>query len=301
MIISELIRTKKGKIITTQRVFITCDQCNKNYDLRYKSAMENRNTYDKDLCQSCRLKLQYQNGARTSHFKIYNQSESNKGTFDERYGKEKSDKIKKEMSDKRKGKNNPNYNGKYSKMEECVQLSKMWKGKTLEDRFGFEKSKNIKHKISLKISGKNNGMYGKSSPIGSGNGWSGWYKNIYFRSILELSYIKYLYDNKIIFKCGEKLKIPYMIEDTLRNYLPDFIIGNKIIEVKPKLLINTIQNKLKFEAAKNIYGNNFIVLTEDDIIQLKFEEIDELLKIGDLMFIERYQLKFNVIKEEIYK
>jgi hypothetical protein len=32
-------------------------------------------------------------------------------------------------------------------------------------------------------------MYGKPSPQGSGNGWSGWYKGKYFRSIMELSFI----------------------------------------------------------------------------------------------------------------
>jgi len=32
-------------------------------------------------------------------------------------------------------------------------------------------------------------MYGKPAPIGSGNGWSGWYKGWYFRSLLELSFM----------------------------------------------------------------------------------------------------------------
>ena len=32
-------------------------------------------------------------------------------------------------------------------------------------------------------------MYGRFSPRGSGNGWSGWYKEWYFRSLLELSYM----------------------------------------------------------------------------------------------------------------
>ena len=46
-----------------------------------------------------------------------------------------------------------------------------------------------KIKWSKASSGKNNPMYGKPTPNGSGNGWSGWYKGWFFRSIKELSYM----------------------------------------------------------------------------------------------------------------
>ena len=58
-------------------------------------------------------------------------------------------------------------------------------GKEIAD----DKLKNLKNKLSILFSGKKNPMYGKPTPIGSGNGWSGWYKGWYFRSLLELSYM----------------------------------------------------------------------------------------------------------------
>ncbi len=293
MIISELIHTKKGKIITTQRVFVTCDQCNKNFDLRYRSVIENRNNYGTDLCQSCRLKLQYKNGSRSSYFKIYNQSDSNKGTFVEKYGEEKANSIKKVLSDKRKGENNPNYGGKYSKGKEMVAYTKLYEGKTYEERYGKEKAAEMKKNLSEKSSGSNNPMYGKPSPVGSGNGWAGWYNGVYFRSLLELSYMKYLHDNNISYINGEILSIPYVINNKVRNYYPDFIIDNKIIEIKPYKLINSELNKCKFEAAKKLYKDNFIVLTDRDIILLKFEDINTMVNEGSVVFIERYKVKFE--------
>ena len=66
-----------------------------------------------------------------------------------------------------------------------------------------EKCKGYKHsqealiKISNASKGKNNPMYGKPSPQGSGNGWSGWYKGIYFRSLLYSSFMSSI-DNLFI-------------------------------------------------------------------------------------------------------
>lgn len=296
MLLSKL-RYKQGKCIITQRIEIQCDTCNIQFSLLYSRFKSNLEKYGADYCRSCRQRIQYKNGTRISFFTEYNKSNNGK-TLEERLGQEKANLLKSKMSIANSGSNNPNYGGIYSKMEECVKLAKEWKGKTIEERFGLEKANLIKQKISLRISGKNNGMYGKPSPNGSGNGWSGWYKNIYFRSILELSFIKYFIDNNISFVNGEKIKIPYIMEGVQRNYFPDFIIDNKIIEIKPTSLLNNDQNLLKFEAARKIYGDNFIILTEYDIIKLEFEEINELLDCGDLKFIERYQIKFNLLKEE---
>ena len=293
MIITELARTKKGKIIGTQRVFVACDKCDKNYDLRYSAVIENRNNYGDDLCRSCRQKVQYQNSSRTSHFKIYNLSDSNKGSFEERYGEEKAAAIKKAFSDKKSGENNPNFGGKYSTGKEMVLANMQYKGKSYEDRYGEEKAILVKQKLSEKMSGENNPMYGKPSPVGSGNGWSGWYHGIYFRSLLELSYMKYLRDNNISYINGETLSIPYVINNKSRNYYPDFIIDNKIIEIKPYKLINSDINKCKFEAAKKLYKDNFIVLTERDIIVLNFDEINTLVNEGAIVFIDRYKDKFE--------
>ena len=43
--------------------------------------------------------------------------------------------------------------------------------------------------MSASMSGEQNPMFGKQTPTGAGNGWSGWYKDWYFRSLGELSYV----------------------------------------------------------------------------------------------------------------
>ena len=52
-----------------------------------------------------------------------------------------------------------------------------------------DKLKDYKTKQSENNKGDKNKMFGKPSPNGSGNGWSGWYNGWFFRSILELSYM----------------------------------------------------------------------------------------------------------------
>lgn len=293
MIISELLLNKKGGVVGIQRVDVTCDTCNKNFDLRYSAVIQNRNTYDCDLCRSCRLKYQYENGDRVSYFRIYNASDDNKRTFEEKYGKEKADAIKKKLSDRTIGENNPNYNGVYSKGKEMIAYNKLYEGKTYEEKFGEEKAKKIKQNLSEKNKGENNPMYGKPSPMGSGNGWSGWYKGVYFRSLLELSYMKYLDDNNISYINGETLKIPYMIDGVCRTYRPDFIVGDNIIEIKPYTLINTVSNKLKFDSARELYKDKFIILTERDINKLGFYDINKMVNEKVVVFIDRYKVKFE--------
>lgn len=56
-------------------------------------------------------------------------------------------------------------------------INKSNKGKTFEEIYGKEKAVELKEKLSERFSGEGNPMFGKPSPEGSGNGWSGWYKN----------------------------------------------------------------------------------------------------------------------------
>lgn len=149
---------------------------------------------------------------------------------------------------------------------------------------------------SKALIGSKNGMYGRPSPVGSGNGWSGWYLDIYFRSLLELAYLKYLLDNNIGFENGEcaKYKIKYNIDGVERTYSCDYVlITGEYIEVKPKNLVNSKENSYKFEAARNKVGNAFKIITEDNINKLTDKEIYELVLSEDIVFIERYKQKFN--------
>lgn len=56
--------------------------------------------------------------------------------------------------------------------------------------------------------------------------------------------------------------------------------------------------KCKFDAARSLYKDNFIVLTEHDIISLKFEDINMMVDDKTVVFIERYKTKFEQLREK---
>ena len=141
-------------------------------------------------------------------------------------------------------------------------------------------------------------MYGKPTPKGSGNGWSGYYKEYYFRSLLELSYLKYLIDNNIEFENAElqKYKIEYIFYGKEKNYFADYFLTNtqELIEIKPKKLLKSQENIAKFKSAINKYGNKFKIITEDDINKLELEEIYLLKNNCSIIFDKRYEEKFDI-------
>jgi len=154
-----------------------------------------------------------------------------------------------------------------------------------------------KKKQSLNSSGEKNNMYGKPSPQGSGNGWSGWYKDWFFRSLRELSYmINEIEAKNLSWENGElkKNKISYINWDgTKRNYFPDFIIDGKyIIECKPLKLQNSKTVILKKEAAEKFCKSNNMkfIMVEPEI--LKEEEIVKLYKQKKIKFLPKYEDKF---------
>lgn len=133
------------------------------------------------------------------------------------------------------------------------------------------------------------------------NVYSGKYKNINFRSRLELSYLYHLLNNDIKFVNGEKriysvLYVNDKGEEKL--YLPDFYLidDDLIIEIKYTKDLNLPENILKFEAAKNIYFDKFKVLTEKDISLLSHVLMYELFLKGDLNFDREDQLEMLKLK-----
>ena len=177
-----------------------------------------------------------------------------------------------------------------------IEYNKSCKGKTLEERYNSkQKAEEIKKKISKATKGKNNPMYNKPAPTGSGNGWSGWYKGFYFRSLLELSFLIRNKENRI--SSAETFSIPYVdYAGSERTYHPDFIMDSSVIEVKPVKLVNTVNNKLKFEAAKKYFEDkkyDFKILTEKEIIKLSKDEIISLHDNNEIKFLDRYELKYK--------
>ena len=170
------------------------------------------------------------------------------------------------------------------------------------DKYGEEgankKLRDYKAQKSVRNSGANNPMYGRPSPKGSGNGWSGWYKGWYFRSLRELSYvINHLEKKSLKWESAEKKKFSIAYKDwdgTDKTYRPDFFVENKqLIEIKPERLRRTITVKLKQKAAEVFCkksGYKYIII---EPVMLKDEEIKKLYQDGVIIFTERYKKKFE--------
>ena len=155
----------------------------------------------------------------------------------------------------------------------------------------------FKQKQSVNNSGEKNSMYGKPSPQGSGNGWSGWYKKWYFRSLRELSYmINFIEANQLNWKVPDKnFKIPYIdYNGKTRTYFPDFIINDiKVVEIKPTKLQNTPKVLAK-RAAAEIYCKNISMVYEIiDPPIISDEQIKQLFISGIIKFLPRYEEKFK--------
>jgi hypothetical protein len=161
-----------------------------------------------------------------------------------------------------------------------------------------EKLKSVKAKLSILNSGSGNPMFGKPSPKGSGNGWSGWYKGWYFRSLRELTYmIKIIERFNLKWVSGEskKYKISYQdFKGSDRNYFPDFIINGKyIVECKPKKLWTSDNVIRKKNAAIEYCLTNDLTYKMVDIGKISDEEIKTLKENGFIIFLPRYEKKYK--------
>ena len=302
---------------------IVCENCAKEFERNPVNTKKCRKKYGKDICHSCMQKEQYKQGLRD--FQKIRTAEVSRAlqtgkTFEERYGeakarackeklsksylekfgKEKAEEVKKKLSEKSSGSNNANFNGKYCHGFGDKQQPSV-KGKTFEEIYGEEKALNYRKKLSLASSGKNNSMYGKPSPQGSGNGWSGWYKGWYFRSLLELSYmINIIEKQNLLWDTGERAKysVPYIDWDgTDRTYFSDFIIEeNRMIELKPSNLRNSKTVLLKEQAASLWCSeHNFVyqIVESSEVCNLSKKEIKQLHDSDQLKFINRYEEKYK--------
>ena len=165
-----------------------------------------------------------------------------------------------------------------------------------------KKLSELKEKQSRNSSGENNPMYGKPSPKGSGNGWSGWYKSWFFRSLKELTYmIKVIerFDLKWVDgECGEFSVDYYDYEGRKRTYRPDFIINDKyMVEIKPKKLWGSDGVKRKKVSAEKFCEENNLIYKLVDIDPVTNDEVCNLRLTGKILFTDRYEKKYVKLYE----
>lgn len=138
--------------------------------------------------------------------------------------------------------------------------------KTLESE--IERRRKISEYAKL-----NNGGYRQ----GSGRGKKGWYKGFFCDSSWELAYLIFCLDNNISIKRNTAQR-QYMWQGKLRTYIPDFIVDDKVVEIKgyrtdqwlAKLEYNPDVIVLYEEQMKDVllyvinkYGKDFVNLYEN--------------------------------------
>ena len=274
-----------------ERWFVECKNCKK--ERKFKSYHSFKAAgYNKDsVCNTCHGNLKIKNNPdviKKIKKTLEGQFDGEKNPF---FGKKHSQATKDEIS--RKVKANPkNGTGMLGKTVLGVWIEKY--GKEIANKkweeYKKQKSKNSK--------GNKNPMYGKPSPQGSGNGWSGWYCGWFFRSINELSYMINIIERfKIKWENGElkKFKIEYVDwENKKRNYFPDFILENKyMIECKPKKLWNTPSVLSKKNGAEIFCKKNNLKYKIVCCKRLSIEEIKTLYLENKIKFTKKYEEKFK--------
>ena len=125
------------------------------------------------LCRKCACLKKDLNGERNPFYGKTHTAETKEKLkkTDRQHWKTKEFRAK--MSKITSGKNN----GMYGRNDYEVWIEKY--GKDEADK----RLDALKQKLSVAFSGVNNPMYGKPTPQGAGNGWSGWYNGWYFRSL----------------------------------------------------------------------------------------------------------------------
>ena len=254
------------------KIDVICDVCLNNFLRAVASIKKSRELHGKDICKRC-VTVQYN---KTRPMEVRKRAgagfaDKHKGKkLEEIVGIDKARTIRVTLTNQRMGEKNHNFGGVHQRFP--VRTG------SFEEQFGKEKADLIKLKISLKTKGENNPMFGRPSPKGAGSGISGYYKDYYFRSLLELSCILMFEAERTEFMLCDGRKSFSFKYDGNRTYFPDFYLPsrNEFIEVKPKRLCETPQVKQKAQAVINS-GFPFRFITENDICKISKLELTKLI------------------------
>lgn len=257
-----------------------CPQCDKELIYHQKRSCVNGEV-NKLLCRSCTMKA------------VYAIPQNN--PF---YGKHHTEATKRRLSNifkgikQIKGGQKKGHPGQSNPMfgKNIYEVWVVKYGREEADRRLISLSK----KRSINATGELNPMFGKPAPQGAGNGWSGWYRGVYFRSLRELTFMISLDKEGIEWRSAEWMKIPYSDwKGNNRTYRPDFILGKEVVEVKPIKLHKTPSMMLKCEAATNYCHANGLTFSIIDPGRSSDEEIRMMRQNGKIKFAKNYEEKYN--------
>jgi hypothetical protein len=283
-----------------------CPKCSKVIDYGTIYAIRNAER-DNRKCKSCALS-EHSNKDEVKKQRSENMKGSKNPMFGKYadanpfYGKTHTESVKKKMKIHRESNSHIYKTDEFRKKisEALLGDKNPMYGKTFYEqwvlKYGVdvanEKLIEYKNKISQSTSGENNPMYGKPAPRGSGNGWSGWYKGWYFRSILELSYMINIIERfNILWKSAEcnEYAIPYIWGGVKKTYFADFILDARyMVELKPISLQKTKQNIAKFEHAKEYCKDKSLIYKVTDIPKIKKEQLIDLVNNGLVILTKKW-------------
>lgn len=148
-------------------------------------------------------------------------------------------------------------------------------------------------KVSIATTGESNPMFGKLPAKGTGQGFSGYYKGTYFRSLHELGVIiNWLEPEGLEWESAEDYKymIPYVnAKGVKRNYFPDFFVNGLLIEVKPRRLWNTEDVQIKREAGVKFCKERGWEFVITDRGKPDWGLLVKLVNSGELILLPKYQ------------
>ena len=283
-----------------------CSICGKELKYSYKKSWKLA-IKQNSKCKTCSSIGRNKNKTRTTEQKI-EMSKRVKGSKNPFYHKTHTEESKQKIREKIQGKTYEElYGDRAQEIKGKIGLKgeknhlygtsiyQIWE-KKFGEKIANDLSKKWKEKLSIKFSGKNNPMYGKPAPNGSGNGWCGWYKGIFFRSLMELSFIINVIERfKFKWETGEQLKyrIKYLnLKGEERTYHSDFIINNEfMVEIKPRTLWNFKEVLIKKKAGEIwcVKHNLKYKLFEPPKIDL--EQLLSLIAENKVILTKRYQKK----------
>lgn len=240
---------------SNRKVKCKCDNenCNNEWETNYFHVSEKENQY----CKSCVNKINM-------------------------VGKQKSKEHKENLSKSVKRYFNENIDAK----EQCSKNAKQsWINGNLKG-FAFTEQRkiNLRHSLNTKevkefrsdlMSGRIKNGYNTFTKTKNGHYYSNkMEKEIHYRSSYELKAYEILeHDKNVKEYYTEYISIPYYKDNIKKNYIPDIFVkyindNIKIIEVKPKTLLNFGDNPLKINALEVYCKSNnyeFEIWTEDNI------------------------------------
>ena len=139
---------------------------------------------------------------------------------------------------------------------------------------------------------KEDGTFVNASKTANGRTLCGKFNGMHFRSSYELAFLIEMHITGVIVEPADNKKFSCKyknVDERNSTYYPDFFLpeSKEVVEIKNSSLCTLRSNILKFDAAKNRYGESFKVLTENDLID-----------ITDIVNKPEIQQQLEVIKNE---